>query len=366
MIEFDKFSLMTFKYTLRLLTPCSLAAFSCLFAAGCDQKSNKPVGQGGSAGGAVVSVEAVIIQSQPIQNKIYATGTFLANEEVELRSEISGRITKVLFEEGRRVNKGELMLKINDRELTAQLKRKTLEEKLASDEESRKRNLFEIHAISQEEYDKALSALRMIQAEKEVIESQLAKTEITAPFDGVVGLRYVSEGGYVTPNMLAATMQDIDPMKVEFSVPEKYARLVKNGLAVVVRIGESEDEYRGAVYAIESKIDPGTRTIKARAQIPNSNGLLIPGSFARVEITLQDLPNAIVIPAEAIIPEMTGNKVFVCRNGKAASVPVEIGIRTERNVQITEGLVPNDTLILTGLLQLTEGKAVRFKEPADQ
>lgn len=286
----------------------------------------------------------------------------MANEEIELRPEIAGRITGVSFNEGSQVEKGSLLLKINDSELKAQLKRKESEEKLALSDEQRKKSLFEAKAISQEEYDKSLNALRIVEADMDVTRSQIAKTEIRAPFDGVIGLRYVGEGGYVSPSMLAATMQDIDPMKVEFSVPEKYAHRLKDGLEIAVHIGEDSKEYKGTIYAIESKIDPGTRTMKARARIPNPDGSLIPGSFARVDITLEEIQDAIVIPTGALIPELNGAKVFVCENGVAKSVQVETGLRTERDIQITSGLSPNDTLIVTGLLQLSNGKKIQIRD----
>jgi len=308
-----------------------------------------------------IPVTAIVIQPQLLNNKIFTTGTLLANEEVELRPEVSGRVTDISFAEGSRVKKGEVLLRINDRELRAQLKRKEFEEKEASDKEARMRRLLELKGISQEEYDKAANALGMIKAEKEIIQSQLAKTEIVAPFDGMVGLRYVSEGSYVTSNMLVATMQDVDPIKVEFSVPEKYAKQIEQGSEITVRVGDSREEYKGSVYAAEAKIDPATRTIKARAKILNPKGDLIPGSFAKVDITLEQLPDAIVIPAESVIPEMSGEKVFICVDGKVRSVPVKIGIRTETGVQIVEGLNPQDTLVVTGLLQLTDDKAVQIK-----
>ena len=278
-----------------------------------------------------------------------------------MRPEVSGRVTSISFAEGSRVRKGDVLLRINDQELKAQLKRKEFEEKETSDKEARMHRLFELKGVSQEEYDKAANALGMIKAEKEIIQSQLAKTKIVAPFDGMVGLRYVSEGSYVTNNMLVATMQDVDPIKVEFSVPEKYAKQIKPGNEITVRVGDSREEYNGLIYAVEAKIDLATRTIKARAKITNPKGDLIPGSFAKVDITLQQLPNAIVIPSESVIPEMSGEKVFICVDGKVRSVPVKTGIRTETGVQIVEGLSPEDTLVITGLLQLTDDKAVQIK-----
>jgi membrane fusion protein (multidrug efflux system) len=309
-----------------------------------------------------IPVTAIVIQPQLLDNRIFTTGTLLANEEVKLQPEIAGRVTDVLFTEGGKVKKGDVLIRINDRELKAQLEGKEIEEKQASDLEARARHLFEAKGISQEEYDKVANALKMIQAQKEVIEARLAETEIIAPFDGIIGLRYVSEGSYVSTDMLVATMQDIDPIKVEFSVPEKYAKQIKKGTEIKVLAGDSQDEYTGSVYAVESKIDLETRTIKARAKIPNPQGDLIPGSFAKVDIMLEQLPDAIVIPSEAIIPEMAGEKVFICINGKVRSVGVKTGIRTETSVQIVGGLNPQDTLVVTGLLQLSDGKAVEIKD----
>lgn len=339
----------------------SIAVLTGLLAAACggDSSGQVPRKPGGARNS--IPVEAVIVQTQPLDNRITTTGTLLANEEVQLRSEISGRVTGVFFEEGKRARKGDLLFKINDRELRAQLKRTEAEEKQATDDEARKRRLFDSKSVSQEEYDKTLNALHMAQADREALEAQLAETEIRAPFDGVVGLRHVSAGGYVTPDILAATMQDIDPMKVEFSVPEKYAALIKNGTPIQVRVGESPEAFDGKVYAVESKIDPGTRTITARGQIPNPTGGLIPGAFAKIEISIENLNDAIVVPSGAVVPDITGESVFVCRDGKAKVISVKTGVRTENGIQITQGLAANDTLIVTGLLQLADGKPVQIK-----
>lgn len=334
---------------------------SALLFAGCNQsKSNQSGNSAVKPTG--TPIEAVIIQPQILHNRIFTTGTLLANEEVELRPEIGGRVTGVFFEEGSRVKKGTVMLKINDSELKANHKRKQIEEKLASDEEQRRKGLLNINGISKEEYERSLNALEVIRAEREIIESQLAKTEIVAPFDGIVGLRQVSEGSYVTSNALIATMQQLDPMKVEFSVPEKHAAQVKDGLTVKVQTSESGRKFDGTIFAVESKIDLSTRTIKARARIANPKQDLIPGSFAKVEINLETIPNAIVIPSGAVIPELTGEKVFLYEGGKAKAVTVTTGIRTEIGTQIVAGVDNNDTLIVTGLLQISNGSDVFVKE----
>jgi membrane fusion protein (multidrug efflux system) len=339
-----------------------LLVLSYLLICACKSGKGSLPGRQSGTSGAKLPVDAMVIQPQLLDNKIITTGTLLANEEVQLKPEIAGRVTDVFFEEGSKVQKGDLLVKINDRELKAQLEGKKIEEKQASDLESRARRLFEIKGISQEEYDKTANTLNMIKAQREVIQAKLAETEIVAPFDGLIGLRYVSPGTYVTTDMLVATLDDIDPVKVEFSVPEKYARQIKKGNSITVRVGDSQQEYKGAVYAVESKIDLETRTIKARAKIPNLKGDLIPGSFAKVEIILEQLPHAIVVPSESVIPELSGDKVFICVNGKVRSIPVKAGIRTETSIQIVQGLNPQDTLILTGLLQLSDGKAVEIRD----
>lgn len=331
---------------------------------GCSKKENQVAGR--SAGVGKLPVSGLVLVPQPLMNRINATGTLLANEEVELRPEISGRVVAISFAEGSRVHKGQLLVKINDADLQAELKGKKLAEKLAADEERRKKGLLDIAGISQEEYDKSANTLKMIQAEREVIESQIAKTEIVAPFDGVVGLRDVSEGSYVTPDKLVATMQEIDPMKVEFSVPEKYARQVQRGTRVNVEAGDAGEALEGTVFAVESKIDLSTRTIKARAKIPNPKADLIPGSFVKVDITLENLTGAIVVPTGAIIPELGGEKVFVGQDGKAKAVRVRTGIRTESSIQVVDGLQAGDTLLTTGLLQLSEGRQIEVQLGANQ
>jgi membrane fusion protein (multidrug efflux system) len=348
--------------TIRRTTGIVLAIMAILFVTiSCDKGNTRQTNQGKGAVRNLTAVDAQVVMARNLQNKIVTTGTLLANEEVNLRPEISGRITNIYFEEGKKVRKGDLLAKINDRELKAQLRQKEIEEKQAIDLEQRNRDLFNINGISKEDYDKILNALDMIRAEKDAIESQIAETEIIAPFDGVIGLRHLSQGGYATPDNLLATMQDIDPMKVEFSVPEKYASKLKEGTEISLLVGDSSEEFKGKVYALESKIDLGTRTITARAKIPNPKGTLLPGSFAKVEITLEDFPNAIVIPSGAVIPQLGGEIVFIVKGGKASSVPVETGIRTEDGVEIISGLALLDTLIVSGILQLSDGKPVQIQ-----
>ena len=160
-----------------------------------------------------------------------------------------------------------------------------------------------------------------------------------------------------------ARLQQTDPVKIDFAIPEKYRGKVQNGTMIKFTVEGNANQFTGHVYAIEPKIDPATRNVSMRALCPNPNGILIPGSFARIDIILDNIQNALVIPSEAVIPQMNGEKVFICKNGKAASMIINTGIRTERDVEVTDGLNPGDTLITTGLLQLREDVAVKIRLP---
>jgi membrane fusion protein (multidrug efflux system) len=329
-----------------------------LFLSSC-KGTNKE--QPGNAGPKAITVSGIIIQPTMLINNIMTTGNVIANEEVELRSEVPGRIVAINFEEGSRVSKGSLLLKIDDRELQAQLKKLQVDEKQAKDDLYRKEKLLELKAVSQEEYDKAFNTYGITLAQIELIRTQISKTEIYAPFSGQIGLRQVSPGGFVSSSTLVARLQQTDPVKIDFAIPEKYRGKIKTGTLIKFRVEGNENSFNGHIYAIEPKIDPATRNVSLRATCPNPAGVLIPGSFAKVEIVLDNIPDALVIPSEAIIPQMNGEKVFLSKNGKAASQIIKTGIRTEREVEVTEGLKPGDTLITTGLLQLRETAGIKMR-----
>lgn len=291
---------------------------------------------------------------------IHSTGTVLANEEVLLKSEISGRIEKILFQEGRRVSKGDLLLKINDDELQAQLLRLVSQEKLAEEKERRRKLLFEKQNISPEDYEITLNELTSVRAEVQLVRARIAKTEIRAPFDGIVGLRYVSEGSSISPDTRIASLQNIGVVKLDFSVPGKYANTVKKDQIVYFAIAGMDEKLTARIFAVEPKIDPVTRTVQLRAVSPNPDGKITPGAFAKVELVLSRQKDALMVPTEAIVPELQGQKVFLMKNGVVAPQNVETGVRTERMVQITSGIQSNDTVLTSGLLQVRPGLPVRI------
>lgn len=305
-----------------------------------------------------MAVRMSLVQPEKLGDRILTVGTILSNEEVEIRSEISGKVEKIYFAEGRPVARGDLLLKINDAEPQAQLARAQYRQALAEQEAERKRQLFEQKLASEEEYEIAVNQLNIVKADIVIIQAQIAKTEIRAPFEGVIGLRYVSEGSYISPTTRITTLQDFNPVKLDFTIPEKYARSVKKGDKISFTVEGAARKFNGEIYAVEAKIDPTTRTLHIRALSPNPDGALIPGAFANVEVVLQER-EALLVPAEALIPELKGHRVFVYKGGQAMSQNVEIGIRTEERVEVLQGLAPGDTLITSAILQLRPGMAVR-------
>jgi membrane fusion protein (multidrug efflux system) len=309
-----------------------------------------------------VPVEVKVMQPELLLNTVSSTGSIMANEKAEIRPEISGRITKILFEEGAMVQNNKLLIKMNDSDLQAQLKRNEAQGILLASDEYQKRKLLELKAISQDEYDAAKSSLLVNQADKQLLQAQIAKTEVYAPFTGKVGLRTVSVGNYIASNTLIATIQQLDPIKIEFDVPEKYSSYIQPGMDVNFGTDASDSLFMAKIYAIESAITTETRTLKVRARCPNPSNLLKPGSFARVSMILEKYPDAIKIPSEAILTILDGNAVYLCKNGKAKLVPVSTGIRTDSEIQITQGVFAGDSLIVTGLLQLSDGASIMLKK----
>lgn len=315
-----------------------------------------------NSGNAPLAVNVHLVEPEVFENKIFTTGTLLANESVDLRSEISGKIVELRLEEGREVRKGEILIKINDSELQAQLEQAEYRINLAEVREQRQKQLLERGGISQEDYDATLNELNVLRAEADLIKAQIEKTEILAPFDGIVGLRYVSNGSYISPTSEIANLQSINPIKIEFSVPERYAGVVENGDRVIFNVQGQEDDFEASIYAIEPRIETQTRTLRIRALADNVEGKLIPGAFANLELILEEIENALMIPTISVIPELNGQKVFVLKDGQVEEQQVSTGIRTASHVQVTEGLAPGDTVLTTGLLQVRVGTEVRVDE----
>ena len=308
----------------------------------------------------ILNVNGQIIRPQALTDGITSVGNLLPDEEVDLSFETSGKIVSINFQEGSTVRKGELLAKVNDKPLLAQLSRYEAQLKLAEDRVYRQSALLEKDAVSQEAYEQARTELAMLNADIDIVRSNISLTELHAPFDGVIGLRNVSEGAYASPSVVVAKLTKIKPLKIDLAVPERYASQIKPGTRLTFTVEGHNETFHAEVYATESKIDPNTHYFPVRAHYPNTQGRLLPGRFVSVHIRMHDIPDAIAVPTEAIVPEMGVDKVFLYKGGKAQSVAVKTGLRTDSSIQIVEGLTPGDTLITSGTLQLREGLPVKL------
>ncbi len=300
----------------------------------------------------------VVVRPQRLDNIVRSSGTVLASESVDLVAEASGRVENISFVEGNHVRKGDLLAKINDDDLQAQLRKTELQIQLASEQEKRHKQLYDKGLISNEQYDISLNQLNTLKADRDNLVASIRKREIRAPFDGIVGLRYVSQGGYVTQTTHIAAIQKINPVKVDFAIPEKYAGKVAVGDPVELSNSETQLKSTGTLYAIEPRIDPTMGTLQLRALCDNKSEKLFPGAYVQIELKLKKIQNALMVPTQAVIPVLKGQTVLIRKNGVVVSIPVTIGIRTTTDVQIVSGLSDGDTVITTGVMQLRPGMPI--------
>lgn len=323
-------------------------------------KADSPADAPGARKKNILNVNGLIIRSEPLTDGISTVGNLLPDEEVDLSFETSGKIESINFKEGSPVRKGQLLAKVNDKPLVAQLARYQAQLKLAEDRVYRQSALLQKDAVSQEAFEQARTELAMLNAEIAIVRSNIALTELRAPFDGVIGLRNVSEGAYASPSVVVAKLTKTSPLKIDFFVPERYASQIKPGTKLSFTIEGQQTSFNASVYATESKVDIATRTLSVRAHYPNTQGRLQPGRFVTVQIRMHEIPNAIAIPTEALVPEMGVDKVFLYKQGKAVTTEVKTALRTDSKIQIIEGLTPGDTLITSGTLQLRSDLPVKL------
>ena len=304
------------------------------------------------------AVRVHVVKAEPLAETLVSPGTLVANERIEVVSENAGLVKKIHLDEGARVKAGDLLIKIDDSELITERDRITARLELAERQAKRQKELHDQGLISDDELEVATTEADALEAELAQIGVRLAKTEIRAPFAGIVGLRRVSEGAFLSPQTRIVTLVQSDPMKLEFAVPERYSDRFRPGDSVAFRVEGIEGERRAKIYAIEPAVDPATRTVPMRATTPNADFRLLPGAFADVMIAVREVPDALTVPSIAVIPELGGKKLWVLEDGTAQPRQVETGIRTGDRVEITKGLEAGEQVIVTGLQILRPGLAV--------
>lgn len=309
---------------------------------------------------APISVNGIVLKTSTFDNNLSLSGSLEANEQVEIHSEVSGIVEGIYFQEGSKVSKGQLLFKVNDIELKAQLRQASTKEGLAAENERRAQLLLQKEAISQEEFDVARADHASAQAQTQLVKAQIAKTSVRAPFSGKIGLRSISPGTYITPALLVAKLVNTEKLKITFSIPEKYVSQVKSGAVINFTVSGSTKIYKAKVYAIEPEVEIATRTLQIRAITDNKEGNLFPGTFADVKLPLAIIKEAIVVPSESIVAVREGKKVYVSNNGKAKELIVEAATRTDSSVLILSGLKAGDTLITSGVMSLKNDAPIKI------
>ncbi|MCL2168108.1 MAG: efflux RND transporter periplasmic adaptor subunit [Lentimicrobiaceae bacterium] len=310
-------------------------------------------------GGGVISAKLYVLEPTLLSNGITAVGTLLPNEEVELISEAAGKVVGIFFDEGTSVSNGQLLLKVDDAELQAQLRRAEYQLALTGERLNRQRILLEKDAVSREEFDQVQTDYNILQTDIDLLKTKISKTEIRAPFAGTIGFRGISLGSYLQLNTIIARLIDHNKLKLEFAIPEKYASICFTGNKIKFRTEVSSNEFEATVYAVDPKVDIATRTITVRGLYNNSNKKMLAGMFARVNLIIDQSEEVLLIPSEAIVQEMEGKKVWIISNGQAWSQAITTGFRSNNQVEVITGLQAGDTIMVTGLMQVREGANVR-------
>lgn len=317
--------------------------------------AGKPAAAGPSQGPLLVDVH--VVQPERLELSVPATGALIAHESVDLVSELSRRLIKVSAKEGKAVKKGDVLFQLDAADLHAQLRRLQVQKRLAKATALRADKLLAENLMSQQEWEQARARLDEIEAESSILGVTLSRTTIRAPFAGTLGLRRVSEGAWVTPQTVLATLQDVSRLKIDFTVPERFTEAVKIGQKLSFSVEGRGERLTGEVVAIEPQIQESSRSVLVRGLVENQAGLL-PGTFASVELPLS-AEDALLVPSIAVIPSVRGRSVYVVREGAARQVEVKTGARTPDRVQILSGVAPGDQVIITNLLRLRDGAPVK-------
>ena len=342
---------------------CSiLVIFLSLFFVACGESKSEKTNEGQKPKAKVLPIKAQVLETKSLNRNFSSVGVLEPDEMVELSFESAGKIVEIYFQEGKRVSKGEVLAKINDAPLVAQLKKLQADLPVLKNGMDRRAELLRTEAISQEDYDEAFAAYTKLQADIELAQANIDKCHLIAPFDGVLGLRNVSEGANVTPNTSVVQLAKTNPLLVKFTYPEQYSSAVKVGTKLSFSVTDNLDKFYAKVYATNAVIDEKTKTLSARAYYDNSEGLLVSGRFISVKVDLGENPEALMISSEAVILEMGRAFVYKYSKGRVSKTEIETGHRTEKELEILRGVSVGDTIALSGLMQLRNGMAVKIVE----
>jgi len=324
----------------------------------CSSKKKEPAAGRSRAQGPVMA-DAFRVAVSSISDKIEVPGSLLPFEETQIRAEVGGRVVVLNINEGAVISKGTLLVKLFDRDLQAQLKKLQVQLQIKEKTEERNRELLKINGISQQDYDLATLDVENLKADIESTQIAISKTEIRAPYTGKVGLRNISLGSYISPSDIVTTIRQVDQLKLEFSVPEKYAKEIIKGYAVRFRVDGGDQDHKATVIATENSVDQNTRTLRVKALVNERHPELVPGVFAKVNLQLGKDDNAMLVPTQAIIPTARNKQVILLHKDSVVFTVVETGIRDSAFVQVIKGLNVGDTIITSGIMAIRPNSKVK-------
>jgi membrane fusion protein (multidrug efflux system) len=305
-----------------------------------------------------VAAEGYVVGPEYHAVNVRTTGDLLASEEVEIKAPVAGNVRTIHFREGQSVRRGDLLVEIDNRSWVAQ--KKGLEARLisAEGEARRKSKLLAVQGVSAEEAEQAEAEVGSLKAQIEGLDVMIDLAAVRAPFAGRLGMRYFSPGAYLSQGSVIARLVQSDKVKVDFTVPAKYAGEAGIGRSVKVISSNAADTASAEIYAVDPRISTSSRSLRIRAIMHKPNPSYIPGDFVQVLLEVERKDDALMVPAECIIPELKEQAVFIVRGGKAVRQVVETGSRTEDRVEILGGLASGDTVLTTGLMDVREGDRV--------
>lgn len=327
-----------------------------------ERKKEAMAAQNGGGKPPAPKVDAYIVETHTISETLDVPGTLVADQSTEIHPEGSGRLTFLNVREGAYVSKGTLIAKLYDADLQAQKRKIEVQLKIANTTENRYDQLQKIGGISKQDYDVTALQVSNLRADLDIINTSIAKTEVRAPFSGKLGLKEVSTGAFVTPQSVITTIQKTNDLRIDFNVPEKYSPLIKNGQYVNFTVEGMDRQYTAVIAATQSGIEQTTRSLQIRAKVKGDDTGLVPGGFAKVNLSFEPNSNALMIPTQAVIPQARGKKAVLFKNGMAEFVDITTNVRDSSNVQVTSGLSKGDTIIITGLLSVKPGAQVSINK----
>lgn len=331
-----------------------------LLLMGCGKKEKKITAQQQAPRQPVLKVDVFIVSPRTISESIEVPGSLMAYETTEIHPEVSGRVVYLNINEGRFISRGTVLAKLYDGDLQAQLRKLQVQLNIAQKTEERQAQLLKIQGISQQDYDLSLLNVNNIKADIEIIRTGIAKTSIRAPYSGRLGLKNISPGAYITPQTVLTTITQIEQLKLDFTVPEKYTDRIKVGQTVSFKVQGKDKVYNAKVTATEFSIAETTRSLVVRSLVQNKNAELLPGTFANVQLRFEPNTNALMVPSEAILPQARGKKIIIFNSGEAKFNDVVTGVRDSAFVHVTEGIKAGDTVVITGLLSVRPGAKLQL------